>query len=70
MLYYFPQEAAQQPRIKVKEGTKELIISFGLLGNNSMPFLINAGSRIDHYILAIKDCILGQFKLFHDHKQT
>lgn len=35
-----------------------------------MPFLINAGSRIDHYILTIKDCILGQLKLFYDPKQT
>lgn len=59
-----------QSRIKVRKGAKELIILFGSLSNNQMPFLINVGNRIDHYILAITDCVLGQFKLFHDSKQT
>jgi hypothetical protein len=51
---------------------KELldIILLGSLGNNLMPFLINAGNRMYHSSLSIKDYILGQLKLFHDPKQT
>lgn len=54
MLYCFPQEADPWSGIKVKEGSEELIIWLGSFGNNWMSFLINVGSRIDHYILAIK----------------
>ena len=70
MLYCLLQEADPWSGVKVKEGSKEFIILFGSLGNNYMAFLINVGSRIDHDILAIKDSIVGQLKLFHDPEQT
>lgn len=66
----FSSEAGWKSSIEVIEGTKEFIILFGSLGNNLMLFLINAGSKTDHYILFIKDCIFGELKLFHDPKQT